>query len=100
MLVVGIRKANLYGAGWSMGANLLVQYLGKEMSKGLVAEKIFTSMAENGKQADFVLCIGDDKSDKPSKAKYYLDDTLEVILLLENFAEATDSPVISNDDSE
>ncbi|XP_071701814.1 embryogenesis-associated protein EMB8-like [Rutidosis leptorrhynchoides] len=23
-------KANLYGAGWSMGANLLVQYLGKE----------------------------------------------------------------------
>ncbi|GJV75120.1 embryogenesis-associated protein EMB8 [Tanacetum coccineum] len=23
-------KANLYGAGWSMGANILVQYLGKE----------------------------------------------------------------------
>lgn len=22
-------KANLYGAGWSMGANILVQYLGK-----------------------------------------------------------------------
>ncbi|GJX01002.1 probable alpha,alpha-trehalose-phosphate synthase [UDP-forming] 7 [Tanacetum coccineum] len=38
-----------------------VEYI--KMSKGLVAEKIFTSMAENGKQADFVLCIGDDRSD-------------------------------------
>ncbi|GJU48466.1 probable alpha,alpha-trehalose-phosphate synthase [UDP-forming] 7 [Tanacetum coccineum] len=94
-----------------------------EASKGLEAEKIFTLMAENGKHADFVLCIGDDRSDedmfkiignaisgnmlsvntnvfactsgqKPRKAKYYLDDTSEVILLLENLAEATDSPVI------
>ncbi|GJS99176.1 embryogenesis-associated protein EMB8-like protein [Tanacetum coccineum] len=30
MLVVDIQKANLYGVGWSMGANILVQYLGKE----------------------------------------------------------------------
>lgn len=81
-------------------------------------------MAENGQQADFVLCIGDDRSDedmfeiigsaisgnilssntsvfactvgqKPSKAKYYLDDTNEVILMLENLAEATDSPASS-----
>ncbi|GKB72748.1 lysosomal beta glucosidase-like protein [Tanacetum coccineum] len=37
---------------------------------------------------------------KPRKAKYYLDDTSEVILLLENLAEATDSPVTSDDDSE
>ncbi|GJQ90447.1 protein phosphatase 2C 57 [Tanacetum coccineum] len=95
----------------------------EEASKGLVAEKIFASMAENGKQADFVLCIGDDRSDedmfkiignaisgnmllvntnmfactsgqKPRKAKYYLDDTSKVILLLKNFAEATDSPVV------
>lgn len=86
-------------------------------------------MAENGKQADFVLCIGDDRSDedmfeiignaisrnmlsvntnvfactvgqKPSKAKYYLDDTSEVIFMLENLAEATDSPVTSEDESE
>ncbi|KAF5943933.1 hypothetical protein HYC85_018010 [Camellia sinensis] len=76
------------------------------VSKGLVAEKIFASMAKSGRQADFVLCIGDDRSDedmfeiignamnngvlscntsvfactvgqKPSKAKYYLDDTSE-----------------------
>lgn len=93
----------------------------------MVAEKIFTSMAQNGNQADFVLCIGDDRSDedmfeiignaisknmlsvnttvfactvgqKPSKAKYYLDDTSEVILMLENLAEATDTPVTSEDD--
>lgn len=76
-------------------------------------------MAEGGKQADFVLCIGDDRSDedmfeiigdamtsgvlssnssvfactvgqKPSKAKYYLDDTTEVINMLEALADASD----------
>ncbi|XP_076925984.1 putative alpha,alpha-trehalose-phosphate synthase [UDP-forming] 7 [Bidens hawaiensis] len=105
----------------------IVEVKPQEASKGLVAEKIFKSMAESGKQADFVLCIGDDRSDedmfeiignaisrnllsvntnvfactvgqKPSKAKYYLDDTNEVILMLENLAEATDSPVTSEDD--
>lgn len=89
------------------------------MSKGLVAEKIFAAMEEGGKQADFVLCIGDDRSDedmfeiigdamtsgvlssnssvfactvgqKPSKAKYYLDDTTEVINMLEALADASD----------
>lgn len=99
------------------------------MTKGLVAEKIFTSMAESGNQADFVLCIGDDRSDedmfevignaisrnilsantsvfactvgqKPSKAKYYLDDTNEVIIMLESLAEATDSPVSSDDETD
>nr|GEV06089.1 probable alpha,alpha-trehalose-phosphate synthase [UDP-forming] 7 [Tanacetum cinerariifolium] len=42
----------------------IVEVKHQEASKGLVAEKIFTSMAENGKQADFVLCIGDDRSDE------------------------------------
>ncbi|KAK1412353.1 hypothetical protein QVD17_33536 [Tagetes erecta] len=107
----------------------IVEVKPQEASKGLVAEKIFTSMAEKGKQADFVLCIGDDRSDedmfeiignaisrnmlsvhtnvfactvgqKPSKAKYYLDDTSEVILMLDNLAEATDSPVTSEDENE
>lgn len=99
------------------------------MTKGLVAEKIFTSMVENGKRADFVLCIGDDRSDedmfeiignavsrnilssytsifactvgqKPSKAKYYLDDTTEVITMLESLAEFADSPASSEEDSD
>ena len=90
------------------------------MSKGLVADKIFSSMSESGKQADFVLCVGDDRSDedmfeiisssisrnilssnasvfactvgqKPSKAKYYLDDTTEVISMLESLADESDS---------
>uniref|UniRef100_A0A5B6ZBG0 alpha,alpha-trehalose-phosphate synthase (UDP-forming) n=1 Tax=Davidia involucrata TaxID=16924 RepID=A0A5B6ZBG0_DAVIN len=105
----------------------IVEVKPQEVSKGLVAEKIFTSMAENGKQADFVLCIGDDRSDedmfeiirdavsrnilsantsvfactvgqKPSKAKYYLDDTTEVITMLESLAEATDSPFSSSEE--
>ncbi|KAK2965340.1 hypothetical protein RJ640_013803 [Escallonia rubra] len=99
------------------------------VSKGLVAEKIFTSMAGSGNQADFVLCIGDDRSDedmfeiigkavsknilsantavfactvgqKPSKAKYYLDDTAEVMTMLESLAEATDSPASSDDETD
>ena len=75
-------------------------------------------MKEGGKQADFVLCIGDDRSDedmfeniadimkrnmvaprtlfactvgqKPSKAKFYLDDTFEVVTMLSALADATE----------
>ncbi|GKU92397.1 hypothetical protein SLEP1_g6130 [Rubroshorea leprosula] len=96
----------------------IVEVKPQGLSKGLVAEKILTSMAESGKQADFVLCIGDDRSDedmfeiigsaissgvlssstsvfactvgqKPSKAKYYLDDTSEVVHMLGALAEAS-----------
>jgi trehalose 6-phosphate synthase/phosphatase len=95
----------------------------------LVAEKIFTAMKERSKQADFVLCIGDDRSDedmfeiignainsgvlssntsvfactvgqKPSKAKYYLDDTTEVINMLEALAEASDPTSSPSDEDE
>ncbi|KAK4743646.1 hypothetical protein SAY87_009958 [Trapa incisa] len=95
-------------------------------TKGFVAEKIFTSMAESGKQAEFVLCIGDDRSDedmfetianaisknilssktvvfactvgqKPSKATYYLDDPAEVISMLGSLAEAS-RPSFSSDE--
>ena len=89
------------------------------VSKGLVAEKILASMKEKGHQADFVLCIGDDRSDedmfeniadamkrsivapktplfactvgqKPSKAKFYLDDTYEVVSMLRALAEVSE----------
>uniref|UniRef100_A0A2P2M7H1 alpha,alpha-trehalose-phosphate synthase (UDP-forming) n=1 Tax=Rhizophora mucronata TaxID=61149 RepID=A0A2P2M7H1_RHIMU len=98
----------------------IVEVRPQGISKGVVAEKVFTSMAENGRQADFVLCIGDDRSDedmfemigssintsvlspstsvfscivgqKPSKAKYYLDDATEVINMLGAIAEASDT---------
>ncbi|KAL7212776.1 hypothetical protein ACSBR2_015455 [Camellia fascicularis] len=100
----------------------IVEVKPQGVSKGLVAEKIFTSMAKSGRQADFVLCIGDDRSDedmfeiignamnngvlscntsvfactvgqKPSKAKYYLDDTSEVIIMLEALAEVSSPPL-------
>ncbi|KAF6136318.1 hypothetical protein GIB67_042803 [Kingdonia uniflora] len=88
------------------------------VSKGIVADKVFTSIANDERKADFVLCIGDDRLDeemfkiienamsrivspnaavfactvgqKPSKVKYYLDDTAEVINMLEAFAEISD----------
>jgi len=75
-------------------------------------------MRSQGKSPDFLFCIGDDRSDedmfesiarlvdnpsippiaeafactvghKPSKAKYYLDDTPEVIKLLQGLATAS-----------
>ncbi|XP_060188365.1 probable alpha,alpha-trehalose-phosphate synthase [UDP-forming] 7 [Lycium barbarum] len=107
----------------------IVEVKPQGVTKGLVAEKVFKSLAAKGKQADFVLCIGDDRSDedmfeiigdalsrniisydtkvfactvgqKPSKAKYYLDDTSEVVLMLDSLAEATDTPVTSDDEPE
>ncbi|XP_058095493.1 probable alpha,alpha-trehalose-phosphate synthase [UDP-forming] 7 [Magnolia sinica] len=105
----------------------IVEVKPQGVSKGLVAEKILSSMTESGRQADFVLCIGDDRSDedmfegisamardtlsnmavyactvgqKPSKAKYYLDDTVEVITMLHALAEATDQPSSSQEGSQ
>lgn len=77
-------------------------------------------MINDGKSPEFVLCIGDDRSDedmfesisnvasssslatapevfactvgqKPSKARYYLDDTAEVMTLLQSLASASGS---------
>lgn len=85
------------------------------VTKGLVAQKVLSMMISNGNAPDFVLCIGDDRSDedmfesisstsynpsqpvapeifactvgqKPSKARYYLDDTVDVITLLKSLA--------------
>ncbi|KAJ9172827.1 hypothetical protein P3X46_016028 [Hevea brasiliensis] len=105
----------------------IVEVKPQGVSKGLVAENIFKSMVDIGKQADFVLCIGDDRSDedmfeaidnallghvlslnasvfgctvgqKPSKAKYYLDDTAEVISMLESLAEVSDPLPLSEEE--
>lgn len=75
-------------------------------------------MADSGKPPDFVMCIGDDRSDedmfesilsilssksmpvapdifactvgrKPSKAKYYLDDVADVVKMLQGLATAS-----------
>lgn len=85
-------------------------------TKGMVVEQLLSTMTARGAPPDFVLCIGDDRSDedmfesiattisgpdsqakvfactvgrKPSKAKYYLDDTMEVIMTLQGLAQAS-----------
>ncbi|KAI4987851.1 hypothetical protein ZWY2020_028609 [Hordeum vulgare] len=97
----------------------IVEVKPQSVSKGFVAEKILSMLTENKRQADFVLCIGDDRSDedmfegiadimrrsivdpqtslyactvgqKPSKAKYYLDDTNDVLNMLEALADASE----------
>ncbi|XP_010522084.1 PREDICTED: probable alpha,alpha-trehalose-phosphate synthase [UDP-forming] 7 [Tarenaya hassleriana] len=102
----------------------IVEVKPQGVSKGSVAEKIFTTMAEKEEPVDFVLCIGDDRSDedmfeaignakskgilfenalvfactvgqKPSKAKYYVDDSSEVTSMIESLAEASEASSFS-----
>lgn len=96
----------------------IVQVNPQGISKGVVVEKLVATMLSRGKPPDFVLCIGDDRSDedmfesimssmnnpslpataevfactvgkKPSKAKYYLDDTMDVIKMLQGLINAS-----------
>ncbi|KAJ7536975.1 hypothetical protein O6H91_12G090700 [Diphasiastrum complanatum] len=98
----------------------IVEVKPQGVSKGVIVERILLSMASKGSPPDFVVCIGDDRSDedmfesiesvmasppqspladvfactvgqKPSKAKYYLDDTVDVIKMLQGLAAASDS---------
>ncbi|KAK0572743.1 hypothetical protein LWI29_036465 [Acer saccharum] len=95
----------------------IVEVKPQGVSKGMVVQKLISTMESSGKSPDFVLCIGDDRSDedmfetiersaaklslpalkevfactvgqKPSMARYYLDDTSEVINLLQGLADA------------
>ncbi|OIW21991.1 hypothetical protein TanjilG_27441 [Lupinus angustifolius] len=96
----------------------IVEVKPQGVSKGIVAERLLSTMQQKGVVPDFVLCIGDDRSDedmfeviasaraslspvadvfpctvgqKPSKAKYYLDDTGDIWRMLQGLADASDS---------
>lgn len=112
----------------------IVEVKPQGVSKGIVVENLIATMKTTGKPPDFVLCIGDDRSDedmfegigratsnpslppipevfactvgqKPSMARYYLDDSSEVITLIEGLVGApvlqqpkpTDSQIATND---
>ncbi|XP_075514555.1 putative alpha,alpha-trehalose-phosphate synthase [UDP-forming] 11 [Primulina tabacum] len=93
----------------------IVEVKPQGVSKGMVVKNAIETMQIKGQPADFVLCIGDDRSDedmfeaiassvvnrvlpaaaevfactvgqKPSMAKYYLDDTFEVIEMLQGLS--------------
>ncbi|WOG92850.1 hypothetical protein DCAR_0312127 [Daucus carota subsp. sativus] len=97
----------------------IVEVKPQGVSKGLVAERLLETMQEKGMLPDFVLCVGDDRSDedmfevimsamagpslspvaevfactvgqKPSKAKYYLEDTTEILKMLQGLATASE----------
>ncbi|KAL9243158.1 hypothetical protein vseg_017082 [Gypsophila vaccaria] len=101
----------------SRGHNI-VEVKPQGVSKGLVTENVLSELTTNGKPPDFLLCIGDDRSDedmfesilskascpswpitpdifactvgqKPSKAKYYLNDTADVMKLIKGLAKAS-----------
>ncbi|KAL4199554.1 hypothetical protein AMTRI_Chr03g145530 [Amborella trichopoda] len=97
----------------------IVEVKPQGVNKGLVADRLLLTMLQKGMLPDFVLCIGDDRSDedmfgvitnamsgpslspvaevfactvgkKPSKAKYYLDDTTDIIRMLKGLTSASD----------
>ncbi|XP_011028143.1 PREDICTED: alpha,alpha-trehalose-phosphate synthase [UDP-forming] 5-like isoform X1 [Populus euphratica] len=97
----------------------IVEVKPQGVNKGLVAERLLEIMKQKGMLPDFVLCIGDDRSDedmfevimsarsgpslspvaevfactvgrKPSKAKYYLEDTSEILRMLQGLASASE----------
>ncbi|KAK9684688.1 hypothetical protein RND81_10G225800 [Saponaria officinalis] len=98
----------------SRGHNI-VEVKPQGVSKGLVAEKVLSELTSNGNPPDFLLCIGDDRSDedmfesilskaswpvppeifactvgqKPSKARYYLNDTGHVMKLIQGLANSS-----------
>ncbi|CAL9102494.1 unnamed protein product [Musa acuminata var. zebrina] len=97
----------------------IVEVKPQGVSKGVVAERLLSTASQKGVLPDFVLCIGDDRSDedmfevimsamagpnlspvaevfactvgqKPSKAKYFLEDTTEIVRMLQGLATASD----------
>lgn len=95
----------------------IVEVKPQGVNKGLVAERLLDTMKNKDIFPDFVLCVGDDRSDedmfevimgavansslspvaevfactvgqKPSKAKYYLEDTTEILRMLQGLAAA------------
>ncbi|KAL5070506.1 hypothetical protein RYX36_021393 [Vicia faba] len=101
----------------------IVEVKPQGVSKGIVAERLLTTMQQKGVIPDFVLCIGDDRSDedmfgvitsarallspiadvfpctvgqKPSKAKYYLEDTSEILRMLQGLANASEQSAARN----
>ncbi|XP_061991057.1 probable alpha,alpha-trehalose-phosphate synthase [UDP-forming] 11 [Rosa rugosa] len=99
----------------------IVEVKPQDVNKGIVVEELISTMRNRVKSPDFLLCIGDDRSDedmfksimypesspslpaiaevfactvgqKPSMAKYYLDDTVDVIKLLQGLASASAQP--------
>uniref|UniRef100_A0A7N0TGG8 alpha,alpha-trehalose-phosphate synthase (UDP-forming) n=1 Tax=Kalanchoe fedtschenkoi TaxID=63787 RepID=A0A7N0TGG8_KALFE len=93
------------------------------VSKGLVAKRLLSVMQGRQVLPDFILCIGDDRSDedmfeaissstsgpllsptaevfactvgrKPSKAKYYVDDTTEIARLIQELAAVSDQTIV------
>ncbi|KAK9815725.1 hypothetical protein WJX72_008591 [[Myrmecia] bisecta] len=92
----------------------IVEVKPQGVSKGGIVESILIDMARSGNAPDFVLCIGDDRSDedmftamehvtfsphmpaevfactvgqKPSKAPFYVNDTAEVAAILARLAD-------------
>nr|XP_027084685.1 alpha,alpha-trehalose-phosphate synthase [UDP-forming] 5-like [Coffea arabica]XP_027084686.1 alpha,alpha-trehalose-phosphate synthase [UDP-forming] 5-like [Coffea arabica] len=95
----------------------IVEVKPQGVNKGLIAERLLATMRQKQLLPDFVLCIGDDRSDedmfevimravanaslspvaevfactvgqKPSKAKYYLEDTPEILRMLQGLGAA------------
>ncbi|XP_074586540.1 alpha,alpha-trehalose-phosphate synthase [UDP-forming] 6-like [Curcuma longa] len=107
----------------------IVEVKPQGVSKGLVAQRLLSTMQERGSESGFILCIGDDRSDEdmfevittslastsispatevfactvgqqPSKAKYYLDDTAEIVRLMQGLASVSEQALRTQQNGE
>ncbi|KAJ0427885.1 putative alpha,alpha-trehalose-phosphate synthase (UDP-forming), Trehalose-phosphatase [Helianthus annuus] len=103
----------------------IVEVKPQGVNKGLVADRLLTTMKHREMVPDFVLCIGDDRSDedmfeaitraiaapslspvaevfactvgrKPSKARYFLEDTTEILRMLQGLASVSEQHSLNN----
>ncbi|KAJ0635018.1 putative alpha,alpha-trehalose-phosphate synthase (UDP-forming), Trehalose-phosphatase [Helianthus annuus] len=103
----------------------IVEVKPQGVNKGLVADRLLTTMKHREMVPDFVLCIGDDRSDedmfeaitraiaapslspvaevfactvgrKPSKARYFLEDTTEILRMLQGLASVSEQQSLNN----
>ncbi|PWA95952.1 glycosyl transferase, family 20 [Artemisia annua] len=103
----------------------IVEVKSQGINKGIVADRLLTTMKDRGMIPDFVLCIGDDRSDedmfeaitratagpslspvaevfactvgrKPSKARYFLEDPTEILRMLQGLASVSEHHSLKN----
>lgn len=108
-------KISIISFDFKSQTDIFIALFQQGVNKGLVADRLLTNMKQRGMLPDFMLCIGDDRSDedmfeaitratagptlspvaevfactvgrKPSKAKYFLEDTTEILRMLQALA--------------
>ncbi|KAK9053084.1 hypothetical protein SSX86_029714 [Deinandra increscens subsp. villosa] len=89
-------KANLYGVGWSMGANILVQYLGKEAGARRLSGAVSMCNPFDLVMSDEDLCKGFNRIYNSSLAKALSGILKKHLMLFEDIGGDYNIPLAAN----